>query len=68
MTRTPSWAFYRAAGYKIVRECSAHGYVPVGADPDQAPVKRGRYGLYFEKHHPTHRAKVIRCYIEREDT
>ena len=67
MKKETCWAFYRAAGYRIVRECSAHGYVRVSEDPDQAPVKRGRYGLYFEKHHPTHRAKVIRCYIERED-
>lgn len=67
MSKSTTWAFYRAAGYCIVRECSAHGYVRVCEDPDQAPVKRGRYGLYFEMHHPTHRAKVIRCYIERED-
>ena len=67
MKKETCWAFYRAAGYRIVRECSAHGYVRVSEDLDQAPVKRGRYGLYFEKHHPTHRAKVIRCYIEREE-
>lgn len=58
-----TWKQARECGYKIVRTSCAHGYIPVTADPDQAPVKRGRYGLYFEEHHPVKRNKKLRNYI-----
>lgn len=58
-----TWKQARERGYKIIRTSCAHGYIPVTADPDQAPVKYGRYGMYFEEHHPTKRNKKLRNYI-----
>lgn len=59
-----NWKSYRLAGYEVIRTVTAHGYIPVSDDPDQAPVRRGRHGLYYETHHPSHRGKKLRHYIE----
>lgn len=62
-----TWKLCRECGYEVIRTVTAHGYIPVSEDPDQAPVRRGRYGLYFETHHPNHRGKKLRHYIDRRE-